>query len=126
MSKAYAICYGTRYLRKVGNSESRGIEWADTISEARMYASEEQLDRHLLQVARECPNGGPWPFIVEVEVTIARSILHDERFQKNRDRALKAEATRQANWGKIRRNDALDHVMMLERQLREAKERAGL
>ena len=126
MTTAYAICYGTRYLRKVGNSDSRGIEWADTISEARMYASPEQLDRHLLQVARECPNGGPWPFVVEIEVKIVSAIVTDERFRKNRERALKAETTRQTNWNKIVQRNARQEIDRLEDQLRRAREQAGL
>jgi hypothetical protein len=124
--KAYAICWRGKFLRKVGNSYNRGFEWANSVADARMYGSEAELDKHLLAVARECPNGGPWPEVMEFRVTHARTVDHSARFEKNRERALKAEATRQANWNKVRQTDAQREIERLEAQLKYAKERAGL
>jgi hypothetical protein len=62
---------------------------------------------------------------VEVEVSVVRSISHGDRFQKNRDRAEKAEATRQARWREVRKQEAECEIARLEQQLKWAKERAG-
>lgn len=125
MAKAYVIVWQGKYLSKVGNSDHRGFWWVDTVSGARLYASEKELDKHLLQVARECSDRGPWPVVREFEVTLVRSIMHDERFVKNRERAKKVEATWQANCDKRRQVDARREVEELERRLLDAKERAG-
>lgn len=58
ITKAYAIKYDGKFLQKVRNSWSPGFEWVNTISEARLYASESALDKHLLIIARSCPNDG--------------------------------------------------------------------
>lgn len=124
--KAFAISWCGKWLRKVGSSWGPGLEWGNTVAEAKLYDSEKALDKHLLQVARSCRDGVPWPEVVEVDVVVARMIDHSERFQKNRERAAKAEATRRANFNKVREREAQEEIERLEQQLKRAKERAGM
>ena len=126
IQRVYAITFRDRFLKKLGlRWRGGGFEWVDDLADARLYASEEALNKHLLQVARACPDGGPWPEVVELEVARTRVIDCRERFEKNRARANKAEATRNAGLMK-RRADRVDaDVARLREELRAAEERAA-
>lgn len=121
--REYAICWQGQYLRRVAGYRS-DIEWTYDLPRARFYGDVVELDKHLLLAARGCPDGGPWPEVFEFEVTFIQKIDHSARFEKNRARAHKAEATRQANVGKVRQEEVQQEIERLERQLKWARERA--
>lgn len=125
--KAFAITFRGEYLRPARSSWSGGTgpTWSPTIAGAKLYSSEDELDKRLLEVARSCPIGGPWPEVCELEVTVVQKISHASRFEKNRARALKAAETFRANWDKRRQAEAQHEVARLEEQLRCTKARAG-
>jgi len=64
--------------------------------------------------------GGPgaWPEVHEFTMTFVRKIDNTDYFKKNRDRAAKAEATRQANWDKVREREQAKLVERLREQLK--------
>lgn len=123
-TKAFAICHNGSYLRKI--AWGGYFEWVGVISDARLYSSEESLNKHLLKVARTCPDKGPWPVVHEFDLVLVNKVDNSARFLKNRERAEKAEATRRANGEKYRQQEAQREVDRLEDQLRYAKQRAAV
>lgn len=125
--KTYTISYRGKWLKGISSSwRGDGAEWTENVTEARMYSSEKALDKHLLQIARGCPDGGPWPDVHVFEITYVEQIDHSERFSRNRARAIKAQETFKKNWEKRRQAQAQEEIKRLEQQLKWAKERAGV
>lgn len=63
--------------------------------------------------------------MLEFDIVLTRRIDHAARFEKNRERALKVEATYRANSIKRTHAEAQREVQQLEEQLCRAKERMG-
>lgn len=125
LQRVYAIFFQGRYLRAVGPRFRGGeFEWVDDAAEARLYGTPENLNKHLLQVARACPDGGPWPGIVQFTVGECNVIDCTERFNKARARANKAQATRDANLRSTYQAHADAEVSRLRAELSFAETRA--
>lgn len=125
--KAFVITLNGQYLCPARSSFSGGMSptWSATIAGARIYGSEAELDKRLLEVSRHCPDDGPWPQVLEVEVSIVRTIEQYGRFERNRAIALKKKQNSIANFERQQQRDAKVEVERLEERLKIARQKAG-
>ncbi len=116
----YAIfCHGKYFSGTRGYG--RGFGWSEGFDGAKLYVVEKAMKRDLNAIARSLL-GGPYPEVHEFQTALVRKIDHTEEFKKNRERAEKAEATRQRNANKYRAKEVEDRVKHLRAEL-EAEER---
>lgn len=122
----YAIYCEGKYLRKLGWRHQ--LEWCDNIDGAKLYVDEVLMNKHLNAVARSQARArvwgepGEWPFLCEFRMEYVTSHDHSEQFVKNKERAEKAEATRRANFGKVREKEQVERVERLREQLKREED----
>jgi hypothetical protein len=123
--RGYAITLQDRYLKPQRSSFAGhpDPEWSDTVAGARIYLSEKELDRRLLEISQTCKDNGPWPEVVELEISVVRNIQHTPRFLKNRARTLKMREDEHARFLARRRLESEAEIRRLEESLEHARKR---
>jgi len=125
MATVYVIFCENKYFYK--HAYRGDLVWVDDFTEAKLYASEKSLNKHLNMIANLQSNRyggpGPWPEVHEFEMEFIKKIDHSEQFKKNRERAAKAMETRQKNANVHRARDAEARVKDLEWQLEQERKR---
>lgn len=113
------------YFSKMEWDRGRGWpRFSETLDGARIYLAEESYRKDLKRVAQHCPLGGPYPVVEIFTATYMMGIRDDERYQKNKERAAKAEETKRKKWDAIRLKEAQDTIRRAEVALQRAKEEA--
>ena len=98
----YVIYLDRAYLHKAGWGHR--FEWTNDLVEAKLYASEAAMKRDLSKVANAYVHLGyknaKYPEVLVFTMTWSQTIDQSEHLKKNRERAEKAERTREANAAK--------------------------
>ena len=121
--KLYAIRVGDLYFSKIEwDGGCAYPKYTQTLDGARVYGSEESLQKDLKYVARSCNAGGPFPILQIYSARIVLEINNDEKYRKNKLAAEKRQATYDSRWQLRHAEELKQRTEDIRQQLARAEE----
>lgn len=114
---SYVIKFRDQFLKKIRGDYD--IVWCADIEGAKIYGSSDAMMKDLNKIARGCAYSGPFPLAYEFVMKQSNVIDHTERFLKNKQRAKKAEETKERNYRERNAQRDRDNTFLRLQQLQD-------